>query len=738
VLLLAATGREPAFVAWQSALEREGTPFDALIATPDHEPITAELLEGTQPGGTPYARYQAVILSTAGLVRPEPEGFASALGEAEWEALIDFERRFAVRQLSAYAFPSAGCGLNHPDVSGPMEDVSGFLTPEGRVLFPYLRGPVTFDVGCHGHQATPLAEANFTTLLGGVDGAALLGVFTHLDGRQEMVQTFDGNPNQLHIQLLRHGQLEWVTRGTRFGRQRNYLEVHVDDVFLADDSWEPNTHATSMDPAEAIRMVPEDVAYAVQWSRSSGIRLDMLFNGGRSEAHASVHGSDSLLEAFTTHRGEFGWINHTFQHANLDRATRGYAGSEISDNVSFARRHGLGANPAELVTGQHSGLANTQPGSPGQLTPPRAPAARPHVGDGGLRAGTYLYAVAATNAHGETTASHTNVTVIEREPSWVSITWTADCHATGYKVYRRPADRSAAWLLIAAVAAPAPPYSDAGAVTASFADVGAAGLPAALPAVNTATLDPYAQNPEFIHALTDCRVEYLGVDASKGYPQDPLDLSSPLCPPGTTFTDGPVRAVPRYPTNIYYNVATEAQEIDEYIHLHTSHTLGGECAVATFADIVSRESTAMFAHVVGNDPRPHFFHQSNLTRDRIIYPVLDAVLKRYRTYFRPALVQLSLSQIGRELARQRGWGEAGMADTPTVIGYIEGDQVTVHNRDTQPVAVPLTGTTLGRDYGGSRSGWMRAASGTTTVGAIGAWPRSASAAEADPRRVALT
>ena len=63
----------------------------------------------------------------------------------------------------------------------------------------------------------------------------MLGIFTAADGRQTMFQTFNQNQFMLHSALLRHGELAWLARSTYFGDQRNYLETHIDDNFLADD-----------------------------------------------------------------------------------------------------------------------------------------------------------------------------------------------------------------------------------------------------------------------------------------------------------------------------------------------------------------------------------------------------------------------------------------------------------------------------------------------------------------------
>ena len=219
-----------------------------------------------------------------------------------------------------------------------------------------------------------------------------------------MVQTFDSNAVQLHSELLRHGQLAWVTRGTFFGDQRNYLEMHVDDIFLPDDIWNPAGHFTDFNPADAVRMSPGDVTTAVAWSRATGLRLDGLYNGGGSVAYTEEHGgSDPLLAAFQANRTTFGWVNHTYDHPNLDCSARGFIVEEIQQNTRWARAAGFTVNAGELVTGEHSGLANLIPGSPGLVDPPSIEEAWETALGGTLSGGTYEYAVTVTDPRGETT-----------------------------------------------------------------------------------------------------------------------------------------------------------------------------------------------------------------------------------------------------------------------------------------------------------------------------------------------
>jgi hypothetical protein len=736
VLLLGASGSEPSFQAWQAQLRREGVPFDQLVATPGHAPITAATLAQTLAGGVQEAKYQAVIVATGGLPRCDENGCASSLSAEEWAALQAYEQTFHVRQLTAYTYPGADYGLNAPSFAGPLDGQDATLTAAGQAAFPYLQGTVTVDVGTYGYEAAPLDPATFTTLLSGPSGDALLGVFTHPDGREEMVQTFDGNQFQLHSHLLRHGELAWVTRGTFFGDQRNYLELHIDDVFLPDDIWDVDAHATDYDPAHAVRMTVDDVTRAVQWSQATGLRFDNLYNGAGSIAYAEANGgSDPLLAALQANRAQFGWVNHTYQHPNLDCSTRGFIVEEIEQNVRWGRNAGFTVRAAELVTGEHSGLANLIPGNPGTIDPPALEEASSSTRNGTLVRGTYDYAITATSTNGETIPSTTTLAVGGRTTGSVRLAWEAICHATSYRIYRRTAG-AGAWALVGTLPQPETAFRNGGPVTIVFRDTGSAGTPATPPSTNGAAIDPYGQNPNFAGALSATGVRYVGGDASKPYPQTATSTTGPQWPAGTSFIDGPARVIPRYPTNVYYNVATQAQLTDEYNHLYLPPWLGGVCVnsavttcretPATWDEIVAAESQRMFGHMMGNDPRPHYFHQTNLAESStpgggVLYPVLDAMRARYARYFNATspIVQLTQTQIGDLLARQDAWATAS---TRTVTGYIEGARVTITNGGAAATTVPLTGTEAGTVYGGSRSGWVNAARGRSTHAAATAWP----------------
>jgi hypothetical protein len=563
VLLLAATGTEPSTSAWEAALKREGVPFEKKIATQD-EPYTASTFADTV-NGAPRAKYQAVIVATGGLVYEDNGSYPSALSTEEWAALADFEVKYGIRQITGFVYPSAEYGLNTPTVSGELGGVTGKLTAAGLSTFPYLKGNVPIDQYTWGYQATPATGAKFKTLLTGPGNSALVGINTRADGREEMVSTFDSNQYQLQNQLLRHGMLTWVTRGVYLGTERNYLTMHVDDVFLSSDRWDPNTHAE--DTVKTIRMTANEVYRTALWSAVNGFRLDMLFNASGSDAAGR---NDALTRAFILAKGSFGWINHTYSGEPNYDTTVEHIVTDIQKNISWARARGISIDSTDLVFDQHSGQSN----------------------------------------------------------------------------------------------------------------------------------------PNTPDALTKTGVKWLGDDNSRFPQQRPI---------------GPALTVPRYPSNIYYNTSTRAEQIDEYNYLYLPPELGGVCQnsstttcftkPATWAEYVDREASQILRHALGNDPRPHYVHQANLAKDAILLQVMDEVLKRYRSYYKTAIVQPMQREAGQIIQTQNLWDAA----SPQVEAYLQNGRMTLKSTASSTLQVPVAGAAsgVGSAYGGLTSGWTSLAPGTT-------------------------
>ncbi|WP_052411162.1 hypothetical protein [Streptomyces sp. NRRL S-118] len=226
-----------------------------------------------------------------------------------------------------------------------------------------------------------------------------------------------------------------------------------------------------------------------------------------------------------------------------------------------------------------------------------------------------------------------------------------------------------------------------------------------------------ADNPGLAGALADTGVKWIASDNSREPQQRAV---------------GAAKTVPRHPMNVYYNVGTAEEMTDEYNWIYTSAEDGGSGVCATnpastcldqpldvrtgYADhIVPQEARIALGHIVANDPRPHYVHQSNLAEERLLYPVLDKVLADYRALFadNTPLVNPRQRDTGTELTRRAAWDQALAAGR--VTAYRIGGTVTVKAPAgvTAPVTAPegtrkqqlLGSTAFGTPYAGARSAW---------------------------------
>jgi hypothetical protein len=371
--------------AWKATLDAVGVPYDTYDRS-FSGPVTTAVLQVAPDHG----KYNAVILTDGTIM----SNWGSASAE-EKEAIAGYERLFGVREIADAAGPASGFGLDYSGQGGSPTDlgVSATLTAAGQQIFSYLNPGIVipYESGLYMYLAVPYYDlptwngwsitdvTSFETLVQGptvVGGSgsplapsAIVGIANHADGRQEMVTTVNSSDWTISDKLLHIGMLNWVTRGLYLGSWHNYLSIHFDDVLLSDSRWSITGHCTpgeetgcTAPPTTPIRMTPADVTRAVAWSQANGIRLDLVVNG-QGATPAETNGvkkgqNDALTTALLAAKARFGWISHTWSHADLDTATLKTIVDEISKNQTWATANKVPMNPAELVTGGHTGLTN--------------------------------------------------------------------------------------------------------------------------------------------------------------------------------------------------------------------------------------------------------------------------------------------------------------------------------------------------------------------------------------------
>ncbi len=237
-------------------------------------------------------------------------------------------------------------------------------------------------------------------------------------------------------------------------------------------------------------------------------------------------------------------------------------------------------------------------------------------------------------------------------------------------------------------------------------------------------------NPNLAPGLAQTGISWIGSDASRE--------------PGQRAV-GSALTVPRHPMNIYYNVATVSDEVNEYNWIYTDTADGGsgicennptstcitplDPATGFTSYIVPTETRIALSHVTANDPRPTYVHQSNLTQDRLLYPALSSILSTYRAEFagNAPIVSTLLATSGQILQQQAAWKAAVAAGT--VSGYVQSGKVVVSapaglyvpftapNGTQNPglLGTSIGATPFGSAYAGEVSAYQQAYGGNLTL-----------------------
>ncbi len=251
------------------------------------------------------------------------------------------------------------------------------------------------------------------------------------------------------------------------------------------------------------------------------------------------------------------------------------------------------------------------------------------------------------------------------------------------------------------------------------------------------------ENPNMPSALAGTGVTTFASDASR----QPTQYS--LASGGSTAL-----SAPRYPSNIYYNAANWPDELNEYNTLYvapgtnlgdatyTSET--GHCdsssattcltTPATESTVLASESRIMLSHVLANDPRVGYAHQTDLIGPATqtaggadygytLLTLLNAMLGQYNTWTNTntPLVQMTDATDASTLALQQAWTAAQSAGT--VQASEQNGTVTITNSGTSAVSVPATAPTgtlvgtaaFGQAYGGELSDWTSIPAGGSLV-----------------------
>jgi hypothetical protein len=362
VLILASDGTEVDLPAIKQALDYLGTPYTVYIASKTPNGLTSDKLSNGCHG-----YYQGIILTNGQLVYYNGTNYVSALSQQEWTNLWSYEADLGVRELSWYTYPSSDFGYQSPTASfsSTTQPVATQLTSQAQNTFPYVTTGSTVTIqGVWAYLAQPLRDGGTVPFLTDSNGNALAAVRTTSDGRQTLSLTFDSNQYLVHDLVLSYGLINWVTKGLFLGERHVYTSAQVDDFFIAGDIWTPSTPCgtPTYQTGSSYRITGTDLQKFITWQQSKqaqavtkSYRTTMAFNG-----YGATSSSDTLTSIAKANQAQFNWVNHTYDHINLDSMSYADAVDEVVLNNQVAQSLGFtNFNKSSMVTPEISGLTNT-------------------------------------------------------------------------------------------------------------------------------------------------------------------------------------------------------------------------------------------------------------------------------------------------------------------------------------------------------------------------------------------
>ena len=733
-------------------------------------------------------------------------------------------------------YPDPALGVTEA-TGGSLDGTTGTLTSAGLAAFPQLKGPIPFDTGSYGYGATVTTGAPYTPFLTNSAGNVMAGVYQHPGtdpqaGVSELALNFDYNASQTQWLLLAPGLINWVTNNTHLGLYRNYFGQDIDDVFIADNEWSSQFQCTpaATDPPDYncpaadqgvapgsapgvpadVLMTPADVTYVTNWQKTTGIRLNLLFNAvgacsadtAANESSAICNGSTTdgsttytdpgqsvaagntnagaLVNALLANQSSFYWETHTWSHQFLgctvwqpqaltSATANGTGGTfaagaynyEITAATAYGESEPSTAHP--VTVGANGSVALSWPeatngtGTTGNAGPTLAQEEASHTGGTGFwgynvyreNPGSTTYGLVGqvpenTAATSSTTYSFTDTGTAPGEapnsgPQFPTATNPGiDCSSA-----------AGSWLPASSTQADSSIGQEIG-LDQAFAK--ANGLTNYTPNAIVTGEHSGVENPNMPAALTGTGVTTIGSDASR-QPQQ--------------YTIGSALTAPRYPSNIYYNASNFADQLNEYNTLyvaqgdplgstqfpsetgHCTSTSATTCRTtpATEADFLASESHIMLSHVLSNDPRVGYAHQSDLIGPATdssgadygytILRLIDNMQSQYNTWYTSTAPISQMTDVtdAQVLAQQAAWAKA---DTAGQVSATETNGVVTVKNNGSGVNVPVTvppGTTVngaafGQAYGGSLSDWVNLGTGATETLTENVAPAITSAASA--------
>jgi hypothetical protein len=181
--------------------------------------------------------------------------------------------------------------------------------------------------------------------------------------------------------------------------------------------------------------------------------------------------------------------------------------------------------------------------------------------------------------------------------------------------------------------------------------------------------------------------------------------------------DPRILEIPRYPTNIYYNVTEPGELLEEFAAVHRDFCrLFRDRCPLTYQGLLDFESDTLLGYLFTYDINPLMFHQSNLrqyaTGRTLLTDFFAAVVGKYEALSALPIRTLTMGEIGRLMERRDAYNKAGV-----VGALVPGQRITITATSGRAV-VPVTGVRVGTSverYGAEDTSYVTVQQGQSMV-----------------------
>jgi hypothetical protein len=211
------------------------------------------------------------------------------------------------------------------------------------------------------------------------------------------------------------------------------------------------------------------------------------------------------------------------------------------------------------------------------------------------------------------------------------------------------------------------------------------------------------RNPEALRAMVEMGVRYVVTDTSQpGYmnPTPNTGLWNEYQPK--------LFMIPRYPTNLFYNVSTPAEWLAEYNCMYRAYW-GHDF---TYAELVNNISDTMVTYLLKGDLNPLMFLLANLRAydgvHSLLGDVIDNTMAKYSSLVTFPIASPAMNEVGDKMIARQTYNQAGVSAT-----LVPGKELVI--KAVNAAVVPLTGVNVAgaEQYAGQPIAYITMAAGSS-------------------------